>query len=290
MSSKKDVLQRFSLGLSLMFGLYWLFALWIAPRLSLSSFMRTILGYGLLYGLGSLIVYRLLVDQPSSTKPAIRLSAKTYGLLFLLVCFAITLLFVLVNVEIHLFRIEPINQDVRFESVFDYIVLLGLAPFFEELVLRKFLGDKLLIHGEALYLSASAFFFGLIHAPVTNWKVVLCTFYLGFLLAWIYAKTKSLATVYVYHALYNVIGGLLLTWIGRFVSPEAMGLYSLMIIALGLFGLILLIIKRRSIDIDGRPTLFWPRAWRAILRTPGTYIFLLTGLIALIGFVSPFKS
>lgn len=68
-------------------------------------------------------------------------------------------------------------------------------------------------------MAASAASFGFVHIIYGHWLSVVLTTILGALLAWRFAKTRSLAVVWLEHALYGLLA--FTVGLGSFFSNDA---------------------------------------------------------------------
>lgn len=87
----------------------------------------------------------------------------------------------------------------------DLLFLVILAPILEELFFRKLLCSKLLVLGEGYAILISSVIFGLSHG---NFFQFAYTALVGAVLAFIYVKTGRLIYTIIYHALLNLLGGI----------------------------------------------------------------------------------
>ena len=85
-----------------------------------------------------------------------------------------------------------------------FIVVIG--PFFEELVFRKLLIDRLNVYGGRLAAITSAVLFGLFHC---NIQQTLYAAVIGFIFAYVYQKTGSMLWPWILHMMINFNGSVL---------------------------------------------------------------------------------
>ncbi len=85
------------------------------------------------------------------------------------------------------------------------VMVVVLAPIFEELIFRKLLIDKLSRFGDTVAIIASAVAFGLFHG---NFYQFFYAAALGALLAYIYVKTGKVRYTVLMHALINLVGSI----------------------------------------------------------------------------------
>ncbi len=143
-------------------------------------------------------------------------------------------------------------------SPLKYLVMVFLAPLLEEYVFRKQLIDRTARYGEKTAVLFSAFAFGIFHMNLFQFFYA---FALGALFAYIYLRTRRLRYSVILHMLINfhgaVVAPYLLSMISigedmQTISTDSLGallvlrLYSLLLIALCIAGLVILIVKARQ--------------------------------------------
>ncbi len=131
-----------------------------------------------------------------------------------------------------------------------------VAPFLEEFFFRKLLIDRLRPLGEMTCIVTSAVLFGLFHGNFTQF------FYaagLGAVLAYIYFRSDSLLTVFLFHAVFNLIGGVLPTILMSFGEDSILYLvYTVVYIVLVVMGLVFFIVRLTSFSAK-KPLVFVPK-------------------------------
>ena len=144
------------------------------------------------------------------------------------------------------------------------LFVVVLAPVLEELVFRRLMCKKLLVIGEGYAIVLSSAAFALCHG---NFYQLFYAFTLGCFFAFIYVKTGRIIYTIIYHMAVNFLGGfvapLLVEWLSD-TSGELEGLiisagnlvpyivymwYSFMSIGLAVFGIVIIIKKRREFSI-----------------------------------------
>lgn len=101
---------------------------------------------------------------------------------------------------------NAVEQAISIRPWISALFLVVLAPFFEELIFRKLLIDRLLPHGEWGAVLVSALLFGLFHG---NFYQFFYAALLGSLLALLYLRTGRWSLCVLLHALFNLICGLI---------------------------------------------------------------------------------
>lgn len=125
------------------------------------------------------------------------------------------------------------------------------APVYEEYLFRKLICDKVLKYGEGCAVVLSGLIFALFHM---NFNQFFYAFFLGCFFAFLYVKTGNLKYTILLHMAVNfvgsVLGGIILTL--DMTKPYALvisAVYSLCVFAMGITGIILLILKRRAMTL-----------------------------------------
>jgi membrane protease YdiL (CAAX protease family) len=130
------------------------------------------------------------------------------------------------------------------------ICVVIIAPIMEELFFRKAMIDRLSAFHPTDAILFSALLFGLVHGNLTQF---LYAFPLGILLGIIYYRTQNIRYTILLHVAVNTLGGLvpqLVTMLTGSMNETAativMAVYSQLILALAVLGLIFLIIRRKN--------------------------------------------
>ncbi|NCB73412.1 MAG: CPBP family intramembrane metalloprotease [Clostridia bacterium] len=164
--------------------------------------------------------------------------------------------------------INPLEQLLTGSNIYFELVFVGLlAPVFEELVFRKLLLDRIRAYGEGTAILVSGLCFGLFHGNLFQFFYA---FGLGALFAYIYLRTGRVRYTIILHAIINSFSVLLSVLMGS-IDLEALqnfsgedpnelinalqgnlaqyavfGLCMLAIMTLFVWGIVLLITKRKS--------------------------------------------
>lgn len=283
MDQIRQKVSRIAYAISAMYGLYWFYVAVIAPNLNISNQSKNLIGYIVMYGLGLALLYRFTPDRHPFAKPSDKLSLSKIWHLSALICFGVTLLMFLSVFEFFVFKQIPVAPAFDFQDGFQLMILLLFSPWVEELVFRQWIGKQLLDQDESLYLFVSATFFSFVHIPVASLKMVIVMFYLGWILAWIYAKTRSLITVTIFHSGFNLIAGFLNQWVEQHLPPWVSVLYIVSINFIGLLGLIILLVQRRRCSSVEKPYNISFQSYKLLLTSPGSWLFFFLVAVALIG-------
>ena len=93
-----------------------------------------------------------------------------------------------------------VNALGNMSPVLQVLVVVILAPIFEELIFRKFLLDRVSRYGEVSAMLLSGFMFGLFHGNLVQFMYASM---LGFFFAFIYMRTGRIIYTMILHAIVN---------------------------------------------------------------------------------------
>ena len=150
------------------------------------------------------------------------------------------------------------------------VVIVILAPLFEEYVCRKQIIDRTRQYGEKTAVFLSALIFGLLHQ---NFFQFFYAFGLGLVFGYIYLRTGRLRYSVILHCIINFLGSVFAPWLVSLMDMTAMEnldpnapaeeimavyrqilpgmlltlLYSLFLISMFIAGLVLLIVLRKEV-------------------------------------------
>lgn len=141
----------------------------------------------------------------------------------------------------------PVDEEIveAFETLFSWPVyaifsIVVIAPFYEELLFRKFMLGGLLKKVKPVYaILISSFFFALIHM---NWLQGINAFILGIIAGWIYYKTESISLSIFAHFVNNFYALSIGILHETFLSEPVLWANGLLCFAGGMF---ILFAKRR---------------------------------------------
>ena len=157
-------------------------------------------------------------------------------------------------------------------SLYMLFMLLIFNPIIEEIVFRKLFADKLLKYGEKFYILVSSFCFAIVHGVSLGIPQIVYTFILGMLWSFLMVKTGDIRLVIIMHALSNLFGSVIAqTLMG--VSMIAAGLYSMLLILLGIIGLILFLVNKKNINLDEEKGLFRKEIIKDMLTNKGIVFY-----------------
>lgn len=268
MNSKVKDLEKVSFGIATMFGLYWIYSCFIKQHLAIAEGVKTIIGLVVLYVLGLGVFLFITRNIPTYKYEKKKVSIKTVILCFLLQFTAIFVLTVLVNVSGTNGTASAINAT----SLYMLFMLLIFNPIIEEIVFRKLFADKLLKYGEKFYILVSSFCFAIVHGVSLGIPQIVYTFILGMLWSFLMVKTGDIRLVIIMHALSNLFGSVIAqTLMG--VSMIVAGLYSMLLILLGIIGLILFLVNKKNINLDEEKGLFRKEIIKDMLTNKGIVFY-----------------
>lgn len=254
MNNKTKDLEKVSVGIGLMFGIYWIYSCFIKQHLSISNELKTIIGLLVLYGIGLGLFAWITHNIPPQKLRKKKISRNTVILCLLLQFSAIWVLTILVNVSAIL-GFGNFSTDINATSSYMLFMLLIFNPIIEEFVFRKMFADKLIKYGERFYILVSSFCFAIVHGVSLGIPQIVYTFILGMIWAYLMVKTGDLKLVIIMHALSNLFGSVII----QVLSGKSMvlaGMYSMLLLLLGIIGFILFMINKKKIILDGNKGLF----------------------------------
>ncbi len=152
------------------------------------------------------------------------------------------------------------------------------APVFEEYLFRKLICDRVIKYGEGCAVVVSGLVFGLFHM---NFNQFFYAFFLGCFLAFLYVKTGNLKYTILLHMVLNffgsVLGGIILSL--DQTDPFSLvisAVYSLCIYAIGISGIVLLIVKRHRLTLNpGEIVLEKGQRFQTVILNVGMLLFCL---------------
>ena len=169
-----------------------------------------------------------------------------------------------------------------------FVVIIG--PFFEELIFRKFMIDRLRIFGERQIMILSGIMFGLFHG---NLYQLFYAAALGIILGYIYLRTGRMVYTWVFHMLINFLFGIvpmfllteadidveaLLQGDISALTSDAIGaaIFGWTEIVLAIVGFVLLLIYARKMVFQVQPYEI-PKGLtgKTVYRAPGVLAFLI---------------
>ena len=269
MNNKVKDLEKVSFGIAVMFGISWLYACFIKQHLPIADGWKTVIGLVALYvvGLGSFM--GIIRNIPSSKFERKKIPFKNVVLCLLLQFTALLVLTVLVSV----LGTDNMESKINGTSPYGLFMLLVFNPIIEELVFRKLFADKLLKYGERFYILVSAFCFAIVHGVSLGIGQIVYTFILGMIWAYLLVKTGDIKLSILMHALSNLFGSVI-TQALMGVSMAAAGIYTMLLILLGIIGLILFLVNKKKILLDGEKGLFRKENFKELFTNKGMIFYI----------------
>lgn len=280
MNSKAQDLEKVAFGIAGMFGIYWIYSCFLEQHLPLSDGCRTILGVIILYVVG-LGLFRLSTKNvPDRKYKKKKVSFKTVLICFLLQFTAIMIFIVIVNISTAL-RVNDITTEINATSLHMLFMLLIFNPIAEELVFRKLFADKLLQYGEGFYMLVSSFCFGIVHGVSLGVPQIIYTFILGMIWSYLMVKTGDIKIVVIMHAMSNLFGSVMTQALLSF-SMTAAGVYSMILMLLGVAGLVSFFVNKKKVMVDDEPGLLKKTALKDMLCNRGILFYIVLTLIVVL--------
>lgn len=231
-------------------------------------------------------------------------------LIFLVMCFPVmyvgnlvgTLLSSLLHMLAGTEAQNPLDAYLGGANVWlSLLFMVLLAPVVEEFIFRKLIIDRIRPFGEAVSVLVSALFFGLFHGNVNQFFYA---FGLGAIFAFLYVKTGRLRYPVFLHMTINLLGGVLAPLLLKSIDlnalaqmsgrdpreilqyaaaylPQlmALGLYSMVYLALVIAGFVLLIVRRRAFFFEYGPLqLQRGTGFKTIFLNTGVILFIVAAL------------
>lgn len=283
MNNKAKDLERVALGTVVMFGLFWLYSLVIRQHLPFVELASGIIGIVLLYGVGTgLFVWitKGVVKQPYVSKEKSKVSVKTVLLCLLLHCTAFFVMNILTAAATALGLKGPSTDDMSMTGAMVFMLLV-FNPIVEEYVFRHLFATRLLKHGERFYVLASAYCFAVLHGVSMGPIHILYTFILGLIWGYLTVKSGGLILAILMHSISNLFNAVIVQQLHS-ISMEVAAVYSMPIMLLGIIGLILYLVNRKKVVLDGTTGLIDKQALKDLFTNKGIWIYTLITLIVMV--------
>lgn len=248
MDSKKKSIEKIGFGIAIMFLISWIWAIFIRNKLNLTSVQNTIIGIIVLYVIGLCLFKLIIKNIPNYKIEKGKISLKELVLCFLLQFSSILVMSVL-TVILSKITGNEIGGEIDALTPLMLFQLLIFNPIIEEYVFRKLFADKLLRHGELLFMLTSSFCFSIVHGVSLGIPQILYTFILGMIWSYVYIKSGNLLVPIILHSLSNLFGSVIIQSL-QSVSQIAVSIYSMCIMLMGIVGIILFFSNKKKIKID----------------------------------------
>ena len=175
---------------------------------------------------------------------------------------------------------SPKPQKVKNPNIFlELFVYCIEGPFFEELIFRKFLIDRLALNSKSLAIFASGIMFGIFHR---NFYQFFMAMLIGWALAYSYMETNNLLIPISYHIYWNS-----LSFLPKLINPiddsqilriKILAVLALLIFIKGIIGIIFLVRYRNKIKVSGEENNVNYKS--KFCKSYGMWIFIFEGIIS----------
>ena len=272
MDSKKKSIEKIGFGIAIMFLISWIWAIFIRNKLNLTSIQNTIIGIIVLYVIGLCLFKLIIKNIPNYKIEKGKISLKELVLCFLLQFSSILVMSVL-TVILSKITGNEIGGEIDALTPLMLFQLLIFNPIIEEYVFRKLFADKLLKHGELLFMLTSSFCFSIVHGVSLGIPQILYTFILGMIWSYVYIKSGNLLVPIILHSLSNLFGSVIIQSL-QSVSQIAVSIYSMCIMLMGIVGIILFFSNKKKIKIDNDNKLITKLALKDIFFNKGILFYI----------------
>ena len=273
MDSKKKSIEKIGFGIASMFLISWIWAIFIRNKLNLTSIQNTIIGIIVLYVIGLCLFKLIIKNIPNYKIEKGKISLKELVLCFLLQFSSILVMSVL-TVILSKITGNEIGGEIDALTPLMLFQLLIFNPIIEEYVFRKLFADKLLKHGELLFMLTSSFCFSIVHGVSLGIPQILYTFILGMIWSYVYIKSGNLLVPIILHSLSNLFGSVIIQSL-QSVSQIAVSIYSMCIMLMGIVGIILFFSNKKKIKIDKDNKLITKLALKDIFFNKGILFYII---------------
>ena len=280
MVDKKKDLEKVSLGIGIMFGIYWIYSVFIQNNLNIQPMFKTIIGLISLYGVGLFAFMEIISKIPNTKIEKGKVNGKTITLCFLLQFTAIIIMSLITNI-IGSISGQEISTDLNTLTPYMIFMLLIFNPIIEEFVFRKLFADKLLKYGELFYILVSSFCFAIVHGVSLGIPQIVYTFILGMIWSYLVVKTGNIKLSIILHSLSNLFGSIVSQLLNG-ISIEVLGMYSMVMILLGIIGFICFLKNKKHIELDNKKKLFDKVIIKEMFSNKGILIYSLITIIMIV--------
>lgn len=280
MVDKKKDLEKVSLGIGIMFGIYWIYSVFIQNNLNIQPMFKTIIGLISLYGVGLFAFMEIISKIPNTKIEKGKVNGKTITLCFLLQFTAIIIMSLITNI-IGSISGQEISTDLNTLTPYMIFMLLIFNPIIEEFVFRKLFADKLLKYGELFYILVSSFCFAIVHGVSLGIPQIVYTFILGMIWSYLVVKTGNIKLSIILHSLSNLFGSIVSKLLNG-ISIEVLGMYSMVMILLGIIGFICFLKNKKHIELDNKNKLFDKVIIKEMFSNKGILIYSLITIIMIV--------
>ena len=276
---KKD-LEKVSLGIGIMFGIYWIYSVFIQNNLNIQPVFKTIIGLISLYGVGLFAFIKIISKIPNTKIEKGKVSGKTITLCFLLQFTAIIIMSIITNI-IGSISGQEISTELNTLTPYMIFMLIIFNPIVEEFVFRKLFADKLLKYGELFYILVSSFCFAIVHGVSLGIPQIVYTFILGMIWSYLVVKTGNIKLSVILHSLSNLFGSIV-SQVLNGISIEVLGMYSMVMILLGIIGFISFLKNKKKVVLDNKNKLWDKSIIKEMFTNKGILIYISITIIMIL--------
>lgn len=280
MDQRGKDLTRVTFGIAVMFAIYWSYSYFIKQYLPIPDGVKTVIGLVALYVIGLGVFTFVIHKIPTQKFEKKKISLQTILLCFLLQFTALLAIMLVMMISTAL-GVNSASTDINATSGSMLFRLLLFNPVVEELVFRKFFADKLLQYGERFYILVSAFCFAIVHGVALGIPQVAYTFILGMIWAYLVVKTGDIKLSVILHALSNLFGSVITQTLSG-ISVVVTGMYSMLLIILGIVGLVLFLVNKKKIVLDGDTGLVRKAVIKDVFTNKGIWLYAALTVIMMI--------
>lgn len=277
---KEKVLEKIGLGIAIMFGIYWIYSIFIQNNLNIQQMLKTIIGLISLYGIGLFIFIKMIKKIPNTEMKQGKLSGKSIILCFLLQFTALITISLVTNLFANISG-KKVTTQLNTLTPYMIFMLLVFNPIMEEFVFRKLFADKLLKYGELFYMLVSSFCFSIVHGVSLGFPQIIYTFILGMIWSYLVVKTGNIKLSIVLHSLSNLFGSIIIQTL-QGISLEIAGMYTMFVVLLAVIGLILFIKNKKKINIDNNNRLLSKTIFKEMFTNRGILVYVVITIIMII--------
>lgn len=276
----KTTLTKLGFGIACMFGVFWVYLLFIQSKINLPDYAMTIINLAILYGIGLPLFMLIIGKSKNKALDKNNLKPKQF-----LACFAMQFTATMVLTGLSTLVLVITNTTSNSElNVLDPVMLFMLLifnPIVEEFVFRKLFADKLRPYGDRLFIFISAFCFSIVHGVSLGMPQIVYTFLLGLTWAYVYVKTNNIWWAIFLHSLSNLFGSIVMQTL-NVISPMLAALYLLFTVVIGITGLVTFLRNRKKIDIESNYKLVAINDVKLLVTSPGMIFYILLTVSAIV--------
>lgn len=273
MNEKKKDLEKVCFGIATMFGIYWIYSIFIQKNLNIQPVFKIIIGLVTLYVIGLLLFINITKKIPNTIIKKSKVNRKSIILCFLLQFTALMIMSILVNILANISG-QELSADLNTLTPYMMFLLIVFNPIVEEFVFRKLFADKLLKYGELFYMLVSSFCFAIVHGVSLGMPQIIYTFILGMIWSYLFVKTGDIKLPIILHSLSNIFGSVIIQTL-QGISMEITGAYSMFMMLLAIIGLIFFIKNKKMVELDNKNKLLDKKIIKEMFMNKGIIFYIL---------------